>query len=128
MTRRLLILLLGMNLFGCDKPANDSWQGYIEGEFVLLASPYAGQVQKLYVHRGDKVDLAPQTNAQATVHGTVAHVGDVIDLFRPFNLFFQALIVLNSGAVAAPGSLQNLFANKDRAIDAQGQGYGVARS
>jgi len=57
MTRRLLILFLGINLSGCEKPANDSWQGYIEGEFVLLASPYAGQVQKLYVHRGDTVEL-----------------------------------------------------------------------
>lgn len=56
MTRRLLILLLGISLFGCEKPANDSWQGYIEGEFVLLASPYAGQLQKLYVHRGDKIE------------------------------------------------------------------------
>ena len=56
MTRRLLMLLLGINLFGCEKPANDSWQGYIEGEFVLLASQNAGQLQKLYVHRGDKVE------------------------------------------------------------------------
>ena len=56
MTRRLLILLLGISLLGCEKPANDSWQGYIEGEYVLLASQNAGQLQKLYVHRGDKVE------------------------------------------------------------------------
>ena len=56
MTRRLLILLLGISLSGCESPANDSWQGYIEGEFVQLASPYAGQVQKLYVRRGDTVE------------------------------------------------------------------------
>jgi len=54
--KRFLVALLALGLVGCDKPANDSWQGYIEGEFVLLASPYAGQVQKLYVHRGDTVE------------------------------------------------------------------------
>ena len=43
-------------LFGCEKAANSTWQGYIEGEFVLLASPYAGQLQKLNVHRGDAVE------------------------------------------------------------------------
>ena len=54
--RRVLIVFAAVVLVGCEKPANDSWQGYIEGEFVLLASPYAGQVQKLYVHRGDTVE------------------------------------------------------------------------
>ncbi len=51
-TAPLLVLAL---LAGCGKPANDSWQGYVEGEFVLLASPYAGQLQKLYARRGDRV-------------------------------------------------------------------------
>jgi HlyD family secretion protein len=43
-------------LAGCSKPAENYWQGYIEGEYVMLASPAAGQLQKLYVRRGDKVD------------------------------------------------------------------------
>jgi len=55
--RRFLAALVAVLLVGCEKPANDSWQGYIEGEFVLLASPYAGQLQKLFVHRGDKIDV-----------------------------------------------------------------------
>lgn len=42
-------------LAGCGKPADNGWQGYVEGEFVLLASPYAGQLQKLYVRRGDSI-------------------------------------------------------------------------
>lgn len=53
MKKALLLLAL---LAGCEKPANDAWQGYIEGEFVLLASPYAGQLEKLYVRRGDRVE------------------------------------------------------------------------
>ena len=53
MKKALLLLAL---LAGCEKPANDAWQGYIEGEFVLLASPYAGQLEKLHVRRGDTVE------------------------------------------------------------------------
>jgi HlyD family secretion protein len=56
--KRLLLpfaLALGM-LAGCEKRAEGALQGYIEGEFVLVASPYAGQLQKLYVRRGDRVE------------------------------------------------------------------------
>ena len=48
---RFFPLILAALLTACSKEATDSWQGYIEGEFVLLASPYAGQLQKLYVRR-----------------------------------------------------------------------------
>jgi cobalt-zinc-cadmium efflux system membrane fusion protein len=33
-----------------------------------------------HIHRGDKVEISPQINAQMVVPGSVAHVGDVIDL------------------------------------------------
>ena len=49
-------ILAFLAVMGCEKPATDAWQGYIEGEFALLASPYAGQLQKLYVRRGDSVE------------------------------------------------------------------------
>src|SRR6185503_15934689 len=39
-----------------DRAPEGVWQGYVEGEFVLLASPYAGQLQKLHVRRGDAVE------------------------------------------------------------------------
>ena len=52
--RLVLLLATATSLAGCEKGANNSWQGYIEGEYVLLASPYAGQLQKLYVRRGDQ--------------------------------------------------------------------------
>ena len=54
--RRVLAAMAAFALLGCEKPAGDGWQGYIEGEYVLLASPYSGQLQKLYVHRGDQVE------------------------------------------------------------------------
>jgi len=52
---RILILALAL-LAGCQKQEEDVWQGYVEGEYVLLASPYAGQLQKLFVRRGDQVE------------------------------------------------------------------------
>jgi len=48
-----LTCLLACFLAGCQKDADRGWQGYIEGEYVLLASPYAGQLQKLYLRRGE---------------------------------------------------------------------------
>ncbi|HEV2430149.1 MAG TPA: HlyD family efflux transporter periplasmic adaptor subunit, partial [Burkholderiales bacterium] len=52
--RRLAIILV--LLAGCGKEPNDAWQGYIEGEYVLLASPYAGQLEKLHVRRGERIE------------------------------------------------------------------------
>jgi HlyD family secretion protein len=52
--KRLLIAVV--LLAGCGNEPNDAWQGYIEGEYVLLASPYAGQLQKLHVRRGDRIE------------------------------------------------------------------------
>ncbi|HEU4924323.1 MAG TPA: HlyD family efflux transporter periplasmic adaptor subunit [Burkholderiales bacterium] len=52
--RRLLIAVA--LLAGCGNEPNDAWQGYVEGEYVLLASPYAGQLQKLHVRRGERIE------------------------------------------------------------------------
>jgi len=54
--RGALLLPALLALAACEKPASNAWQGYVEGEFVLLASPYAGQLLKLYVRRGDAVE------------------------------------------------------------------------
>src|SRR5437868_13413123 len=52
---RVVILALAL-LAGCQKQEEGVWQGYVEGEYVMLASPYAGQLQRLYVRRGDQVE------------------------------------------------------------------------
>ena len=56
MKRLALIAVAALALAACKKHEEGVWQGYIEGEYVLLASPYAGQLQKLYVRRGDQVE------------------------------------------------------------------------
>ena len=42
-------------LGGCTKNSSDSFQGYIEGEYVYVAAPLAGALAKLAVTRGDQV-------------------------------------------------------------------------
>jgi len=47
----VLLILAG----GCDRTPPNQVQGYVEGEFVYIASPLAGQLEKLNVRRGDQV-------------------------------------------------------------------------
>lgn len=52
-TRGVLLLLL---LAGsCSDPPANRFQGYVEGEFVYVASPIAGQLETLSVQRGQQV-------------------------------------------------------------------------
>jgi HlyD family secretion protein len=59
-------------LTGCGREAPNHVQGYIEGEFVYIASPLAGALETLYVQRGAQVkagdplfalDSAPERDA-----------------------------------------------------------------
>src|SRR5437016_4986164 len=47
----ILLLLLG----SCSDPPKNRFQGYVEGEFVYVASPLAGTLESLQVRRGDQV-------------------------------------------------------------------------
>ena len=42
-------------LMGCSHPPSNQLQGYIEGEFIYVASPLAGALEKLPVQRGAQV-------------------------------------------------------------------------
>src|SRR5438046_8224416 len=39
----------------CSNAPQNRFQGYVEGEFVYVASPLAGQLDSLQVQRGDRV-------------------------------------------------------------------------
>src|SRR5437762_3196041 len=47
----LMILFLA----SCRHPSNNRFQGYVEGEFVYVASPLAGTLESLPVQRGQQV-------------------------------------------------------------------------
>jgi HlyD family secretion protein len=48
-------LLALCGLAGCGSPAADRFQGYVEGEYVYVASPLGGALEALYVRRGARV-------------------------------------------------------------------------
>ena len=48
-------LLLLLTLAGCGGEDGNRVQGYVEGEFVYVASPLAGQLESLAVPRGKQV-------------------------------------------------------------------------
>lgn len=52
---RTLVFLMFSVLTGCDKAPSDLVQGYVEGEYVYVASPYGGALATLSVRRGTEV-------------------------------------------------------------------------
>lgn len=54
--RRWLPALLLLALAACDKPAEDGFQGYAEGEYLRIAAPEAGWVQDIAVAKGQRVE------------------------------------------------------------------------
>ena len=49
-------VVTGLLLSGCGRPATAGYQGYLEGEFVYVAAPLGGQLEKLAVSRGARVE------------------------------------------------------------------------
>lgn len=48
-------LLVGLSLSACQSGDNNHFQGYVEGEYVLVAAPRGGQLEQLLTSRGDEV-------------------------------------------------------------------------
>ncbi len=56
MNSRILTLLAACALAGCTPEPPQPLQGYVEGEFVLVAAPNAGVLQKLHARRGQQLE------------------------------------------------------------------------
>ena len=56
---KLLSCVLAVMVFGavigCTQPSSDLVQGYVEGEYIYVASPYGGALTSLSVRRGTQV-------------------------------------------------------------------------
>ena len=52
---KLCFLLLFLFISSCSETPTDYFQGYVEGEYVLVASPLAGRLESLPVSRGQSV-------------------------------------------------------------------------
>lgn len=90
-TRRsaALVAVAGL-LCACGEPAAPGYQGYVEGEFVHVASPLAGRLDRLSVKRGDAVaagaalyaldavsEAAAEREAQAQLAAAQARLDDL---------------------------------------------------
>ena len=53
----VLAFMVSSVLTGCSQPASDLVQGYVEGEYVYVASPYGGALAALSVRRGMQVKV-----------------------------------------------------------------------
>ena len=51
----LIVMMTAGFLFACERTPSDRVQGYVEGEFVYVASPFAGALESLSIQRGRQV-------------------------------------------------------------------------
>lgn len=56
MTSAAFVALAAFALVSCNEDSKDHFQGYAEGEYVYVASPVAGRLDKLWVGRGQQVE------------------------------------------------------------------------
>jgi HlyD family secretion protein len=80
----LCVIALPCLLAGCVRPDSGKVQGYVEGEYVYVASALSGRLDSLYVQRGTKVkeadplfslDRTPETAARDEAQRRVAQAG-----------------------------------------------------
>ena len=55
LNRLSIIVVVALAFTGCQEEPVAALHGYAEGEYVLVASPYAGQLENLNVARGDQI-------------------------------------------------------------------------
>lgn len=51
----IILAVLGLTSTGCQNKTQESCQGYIEGDFVNIASSQSGRVDKIFVKKGERV-------------------------------------------------------------------------
>ncbi|MGH7946842.1 MAG: hypothetical protein ACREH8_13935 [Opitutaceae bacterium] len=86
-------------LTGCQRERATGWQGYLEGEFVYVASPLAGRLDQLATHKGARVaagaplftlehasELAAQQEAVNRLRSAQARLTDLKKGLRPSEL------------------------------------------
>lgn len=92
-------LLLAGLLTACSKPVSTGWQGYIEGEYIYVAAPLGGRLEKLAVTKGSRVakdaplftlerisELAAQRQAADQLASVQARLADLKKGSRPSEL------------------------------------------
>jgi len=91
--------LATLALPGCQRQEAAGWQGYLEGEFVQVAAPLGGRLERLDVQRGARVEAgarlftlvqaserAARREAEDRLRGAQARLEDLKKGFRPSEL------------------------------------------
>ena len=65
----------------CSDPTPSGYQGYVEGEFVNVASPIAGRLDELFVKRGDNVAINARLYALEAVSEAAEAQTDEIQMW-----------------------------------------------
>jgi HlyD family secretion protein len=130
----LLILLLALMLAGCSGAHGSSYQGYVEGEFVYMASSQAGRLEHLAVTRGQQVDRgaplfsleaidekAGQQQARQQLAAAEAQLADLETGKRP-----PEVAVVQAQLVQAQASAQKSALQRER-DEAQYHSGGISR-
>ena len=127
----------------CERPPSDRVQGYVEGEFVYVASPFAGALETLAVRRGTQVrtgdalfalervsEKAARDEAERRLSQALANLEDARKGKRPTEIESikaqlkqaQAALRLSSrevvrqeGLMAVPGAAVELEVDRARA-------------
>jgi len=99
MGRLVLLLLAACTLVSCRPRPATGWQGYLEGDFVYVASPIAGRLETLAVAKGARVEagaplftleraaeLAAQRQAADQLRSAQARLDDLKKGLRPSEL------------------------------------------
>ena len=94
-----VLSVAGLALGGCTRPAPSGYQGYLEGEFVYVASPLAGRLESLSIAKGARVaagaplfalerqaEIAAQRQAADQLRSALARLEDLKKGSRPTEL------------------------------------------
>ena len=55
-TNKIILVSLALALAACGEPGPKPLQGYVEGEYVRVAAPFAGTLVKLDIQRGERIE------------------------------------------------------------------------
>jgi HlyD family secretion protein len=119
MLRRLLLISAVLAIAGCARREPTGFQGYLEGEYVYVASPLGGRLDVLAVEKGARVEagtllftlehtaeLAAQRQAADQLAAAQARLEDVKKGSRPSELAALEARVEHAKAVAELSRLE----------------------
>ncbi|MES2353335.1 MAG: HlyD family efflux transporter periplasmic adaptor subunit [Pseudomonadota bacterium] len=128
---KILIALLSTTpLFGCTRNESTGYQGYVEAEFIRVAAPFSGTLEKLQVRRGDKItagaplfileqqnEAAARHEAEENLHAAEARLKNLKYGKRPVEL---DVIKAQMAQAAAAAQLSATELKRDEKLRASG--------